>query len=65
MKVFAAILLLGATLTSACNTCHDCPGNQVCNHFGGFGSQPGTSCVEPDDPVCNDPRSNCDINSCN
>lgn len=42
----------------------DCPGDQVCNHFGGFGVDPTTFCVEPNDPSCNDPRGNCDTLTC-
>ncbi|PKK52804.1 hypothetical protein CI102_2712 [Trichoderma harzianum] len=65
MKVYAALLALTAALASACNTCNDCPGDQVCNHFGGFGVTPTTFCVEPSDPSCNDPRGNCDTAACN
>ncbi|KAM6486864.1 hypothetical protein HDV62DRAFT_386908 [Trichoderma sp. SZMC 28011] len=64
MKVYAALLALTAALASACNTCNDCPGDQVCNHFGGFGVTPTTFCVEPSDPSCNDPRGNCDTLTC-
>ncbi|KAH8820371.1 hypothetical protein F5884DRAFT_849634 [Xylogone sp. PMI_703] len=64
MKFTIVLVGLMAALSGACNTCNDCPGDQVCNHFGGFGVDPSTFCVEPSDPVCNDPRSNCDTLTC-
>ncbi|KAL6802892.1 hypothetical protein GGI42DRAFT_353991 [Trichoderma sp. SZMC 28013] len=67
MKVFTSILTLTAVMASTvsgCNSCNDCPGDQVCFFPASPGNAPSGACVEPNDPSCSSFEGFCDTNTC-